>query len=84
MKYLNIVLVNLLTMELQYIYSKVLDLDEDNKYTIELTKGKEVENVKISKASKYLLTNLKISPKIEEDIQKWKDYERIKNIQILF
>ena len=84
MKYLNIVLVNLLTMELQYIYSKVLDLDEDNKYTIELTKGKEVENVKISKASKYLLTNLKISPKIEVDIQKWKDYERIKNIQILF
>lgn len=48
------------------------------------TKDNEVEYVKISKARIYLLTNLKISPKIEKDIQKWKITTRLKNIQILF
>ena len=60
-------------MELQQIYSRVLDID---KFTTGLTKDNIVENMKISKASKYLLTNLKISTKIEEEIQKWKDHDR--------
>lgn len=60
-------------MELQQFYSRVLDID---KFTIGLTKDNIVENMKISKASKYLLTNLKISTKIEEEIQKWKDHDR--------
>lgn len=41
-------------------------------------KDNEVEYVKVSKVCRYLLTNLKIIPKIEEDIQKWKDYDKIK------
>ena len=41
-------------------------------------KDNEVEYVKVSKACRYLLTNLNIIPKIEEDIQKWKDYGKIK------
>ena len=60
-------------MELQQIYSRVLDID---KFTIGLTKDNIVENMKISKPSKYMLSNLKISTKIEEEIQKWKDQDR--------
>lgn len=41
-------------------------------------KDNEVEYLKVSKACRYLLANLKIIPKIEEDIQKWKDYDKIK------
>ena len=66
-------------MELHYIYLKSADLDGENKFNIQLTKGIEVKEVKISKNSNYLLTNLKIAPKLEEDVTQWNDYEKFSN-----
>ena len=67
-------------MEPQYIYLKSANLDDENKFKIELTKDNKVKEVKISKNQNYLWTNLKISPRIEEHITKWNDYNRIKKL----
>ena len=53
-------------MEQQYIHLKSANLNDENKSTFELTEDNEIEEVKISKNQNYLLTNLKISPKIEK------------------
>ena len=67
-------------MEPQYIYLKSANLDDENKFKIELTKDNKVKEVKISKNQNYLWTNLKISRRIEEHITKWNDYNRIKKL----
>ena len=54
-------------MEPKYIYFKMLDLDNENKFNIELPKENVVEKVKLKKSS-YFLMGLKINPKIEDDI----------------
>lgn len=56
------------------------NLDDKSKSKIELTKDNEAEEEILSKNQNYLWKNLKFSPKIEEDITKWNDYKRIKNL----
>lgn len=59
------------------------NLDDKSKSKIELTKDNEAEEEILSKNQNYLWKNLKFSPKIEEDITKWNDYKRIKNLSDL-
>lgn len=59
------------------------NLDDKSKSKIELTKDNEDEEEILSKNQNYLWKNLKFSPKIEEDITKWNDYKRIKNLSDL-
>ena len=53
-------------MEPKHVFLKSVDLDDENNFKIELTKNNKVEEVKIKKNYKYLLTNLTISPKIPD------------------
>lgn len=66
-------------MEPQYTYLKLANLDYENKFKIELTKDHEVEELENSKNQNYLKI-LKTSLKIEDDITKWNDYNRIKKL----
>ena len=59
------------------------NLDDKSKSKIELTKDNEADEEILSKNQNYLWKNLKFSPKIEEDITKWNDYKRIKNLSDL-
>lgn len=54
-------------IEPKFIYSKTIDLD--NKFDIELTKENTVEKIELKK-NNFLLTGLKINPKIEDDLSK--------------
>ena len=67
-------------MEPQYIYLKSANLDDENKFKIELTKDNNVKEVKISKNQNHLWTNLKISPRIGKHTTEWNDYKRIKKL----
>ena len=55
------------------------NLDDKSKSKIELTKDNEAEEEILSKNQNYLWKNLKL----EEDITKWNDYKRIKNLSDL-
>lgn len=70
-------------MEPWYICLKFANLDDKSKSKIELTKDSKVEEEIISKNQNYFWKNLKFSPKIEEDITKWNNYKRIKNLSDL-
>ena len=59
------------------------NLDDKSKSKIKLTKDNEADEEILSKNQNYLWKNLKFSPKIEEDITKWNDYKRIKNLSDL-
>lgn len=57
-------------MEPNYIFYKELEVEDKGNFRINLTKNNKLENVRSRKDKKYLLTNMKIKPKIEEDITK--------------
>ena len=46
---------------------------------LNLVENNFIENVKFKKNNKYLLTGLKSNQKIEDDLTKWPEYNRIKN-----
>lgn len=64
-------------MESKYIHFKTFFLDDRNRFSFQLTK-KVIEKIKTSKNNNYLLNKLKTNPKIENDITKQRDYDRIK------
>ena len=51
-------------MEPCYIFIKNSDLDDENKFLVELTSHNEVEKVKLSRSNKYFILNLKIDAKL--------------------
>lgn len=64
--------------KLQYNYLKPANKYYENKFKNELTKSIKFEEVKNLKNQNYLLTKLKISPKIEDNITKRNNYYMIK------
>ena len=67
-------------MEPKYIFFKTIDLNNDNKFDIELRKENPVEKIKFLKRNNYLLTGLKINLKIEDKLTRWSDYKGIKKL----
>ena len=67
-------------MEPKYIFFKTIDLNNDNKFNIELRKENPVEKIKFLKRNKYLLTGLKINLKIEDKLARWSDYKGTKKL----
>ena len=53
-------------------------------FFVELTSHNKVEKVKLSKSNKHFILNLKIDAKLENDITKWNNYDRIKKLSDLY
>ena len=63
-----------------FVYFKELPLDDENKFMLNLMENNSNENVKVLRNNKYWLTGLKINQKIEDDLKKWPEYYRIKEL----
>ena len=48
---------------------------------LNLVENNFIENVKLKKNNKYLLAGLKSNQKIEDDLTKWPEYNRIKTFR---
>ena len=64
-------------MEGKQIFFKQLDLDEENRFKIDLNSNKIIERLKFSTHRKYSVTNLKTNANIETAITKGNNYSKI-------
>ena len=64
-------------MELRYIHFKEIDLDTENRFTVDLTENNSIKNIKFSSRENYFITSLKVKTKIKTDITKCNDYHKI-------
>ena len=64
-------------MEARYIFFKQLNLDEENKFEIDLNRDNIFGSLKFSPRREYSVTNLKINANIETDVMKWNNYKKI-------
>ena len=64
-------------MELRHILFKGIDLDNENKFMVNLTEINSIEKIKFSLRRSNFVTNLEENAKIETNIMKWNDYHKI-------
>ena len=67
---------------MNFIYQRESNLDEENNFMIEIYEKKNnVEREKFIGWEEYLLPSLDLKLK-DEDITKWRDYQKLKPYQI--
>ena len=67
---------------MNFIYQREKNLDEENNFMIEIYEKKNnVEREKFIGWDEYLLPSLDLKLK-DEDITKWRDYQKLKPCQI--
>ena len=64
-------------MELRHILFKGIDLDNENKFMVNLTEINSIEKIKFSLRRSNFVTNLEENAKIETNIMKWNYYDKI-------
>ena len=52
-------------------------MDEENRFTLDLTAENTIKKIKILPHRTYSITNLKVNANIKTDITKRKDYDKI-------
>ena len=60
-------------MEPRYVFLKEIDLDEENRFTLNLIAENTVEKIKLLSLRTYFLTSLKVIANTKTDKIKWND-----------
>ena len=63
---------------MEFLYKKEVDLDEENNFTIDISKDNNVDGQRFN-AGEDLISGLELLP-TEVDLTKWEDFEKMKAI----
>ena len=64
---------------MKFFYRKEVDLDEENNFTLDISKNNNVVGQHFKSGEEYVITNLELVPK-EVDLTKWENFEKVKKI----
>ena len=64
-------------MEPKYIFFNELKIDSNHRFLLNFAESESVKQICFSRRKNYFITNLKVYVKVEIEIEKWNDCDKI-------